>query len=101
MTHWANPFVQQTKTGRLRSPPERREDAANRLRATPYADSPPSQKADISFTTKPDISIYFRHGFTNVSEEITGAKKLLIRRNAAVSSSGRWQAVASPITIGR
>ena len=27
-------------------------------------------------------------GFTNVSDEITGAKKLLMRRNAAASSSG-------------
>ena len=33
----------------------------NRLRATPFADSPPPQKADNSFATKPDISIYSRH----------------------------------------
>ena len=33
----------------------------NRLRATPYAGFSSSQKADNSFTTKPDISIYSRH----------------------------------------
>jgi hypothetical protein len=38
---------------------------------------------------------------TNSSEEITGAKKLLIRSMAATSCSGFWQPQASPITMGR
>lgn len=39
--------------------------------------------------------------FTNVSDEITGAKKLLIRSIAAASCSGFWQPQASPMTIGK
>src|SRR5690606_4040115 len=36
----------------------------------------------------------------NCWELITGAKKVLMRRNAAASSAGSWVPVASPITIG-
>src|SRR5690606_31733506 len=37
---------------------------------------------------------------TNCAELITGAKKVLMRRNAAASSAGSCVPVASPITIG-
>src|ERR1700704_4649622 len=46
----------------------------------------------LSLSRKAPVRDQACSSLTNVSEEITGAKKLLMRRKAAASSCGRWQA---------
>src|SRR5690606_6078504 len=60
----------------------------------------PVDEQDDADEEQADVAHHRLTSSTNVSVEITGAKKLVIRSNAAGSWSGRCAPVASPRTIG-